>query len=45
MVIVITISNIYASLGPYIAYASQPVPFLTGICTLVVAISFTLLLS
>ena len=44
MVIVITVSFVYASLGPYIAYASQPIPFFTGICTLVVAALVTLLL-
>ena len=45
MVLVITVSFVYASLGPYIAYADQPIPFITGIATLVVASLVTLLIS
>ena len=43
MVIVITVSFVYASIGPYIAYTDQPFPFLTGVVTIVFAIGLTLL--
>jgi len=44
MVIVVTTAVFYSSLSPFIAYMSQPVPFLFGCSIIVTAIFLTLIL-
>lgn len=41
MVIVITASFIYSSVAPFVAYAEQPTPYITGMILLILSIIFT----
>ncbi len=44
MVIVITVSFLYSSVAPFVAYTEQPIPYISGMLLLVISVIFTFLL-